>query len=126
VGVVYNCPDSNSYTENFVDLTIPMGSLSSEVRTKILTELLQVSVAQFSGGVLTSYAEILVAMNQISVTGYSTDRVITIFWGPSTPHVFGASVGISKSISMGPSTSNWSFSWSYYWQFAPEASVPFK
>jgi RHS repeat-associated protein len=126
VGLVFNCPSSADYTGNFVNVTIPIGALSSQTRTTIETQLLQVNIAAIVGGVPVGYASLLAEITNISVTEISSNTAITFFWSPDKPDEVGWSVGASTSGSLGASTSNWALTASYYYQLAPPQSVPFR
>jgi RHS repeat-associated protein len=132
VGLVFNCPNSADYTQNFVSVTVPLGALASGTIAKIETELVQVSVAGFGAGVPTAYISIISELSSISVSGtFSADKAVTVFYAPfknpdgSRP--FGFSLGSGASLSLGPQQSSWAVgSWSYYWQLLPSETVPFE
>jgi RHS repeat-associated protein len=132
VGLVFNCPNSADYTQNFVSVTVPLGALASGTIARIETELVQVSVVGFAAGVPTAYISIISELSSISVSGtFSADKAITVFYAPfknpdgSRP--FGFSLGAGASLSVGPQQSSWATgSWSYYWQLLPSETVPFE
>jgi hypothetical protein len=126
VGLVFNCPSSAYYTGNFLNVTIPIRALSSQLFTTISTQLLQVNVAAIAGGVPAGYASLLAEISSISVKELSSSAAITFFWSPDKQDEVGWSVGASTSGSLGNSTSNWAVTASYYYQLAPPQSVPFR
>ena len=131
VGLVFNCPNSLDYTQNFVSVTVPLGALASGTLARIETEITQVSITSFAGGIPVAYVSVISELSSISAAGISADKAITIFYAPfknpdgSRP--FGVSLGAGASFSLGPQPSSWAVgSWSYYWQLAPSQSVPFE
>src|SRR6185437_7228452 len=126
LGLVFNCPTSKDYLGNFVTLTIPMGALPPKIRLHLVQGFAPVDFVAFENAAPVAYGTLLYPILALVATVQPSiwDKSINIFYAPSTPHVFGASFGLSTSKTIGESTSNWALSWSYYWPLFPSEDHP--
>jgi RHS repeat-associated protein len=130
VGLVFNCPNSGDYTQNFASITVPQGALSPQIRARLELEFEQIDIGMIEGEVPASYVSILNLLSSITVS-FSAEKAITFFiapfQNPDGSRPLGVSIGAGGSLSLGASTSTWAVGgWSYYWQLAPSGTVPFE
>ncbi len=126
LGLVFNCPNSATYTENFVSITVPIGALPPTIRTRFFEGVAQIPTIVTAGDIPVGFGSMLLPVIGLAstITPSSWNKNITIFFSPSSPRVVGASIGLSTSTEA--ATSNWSVTSSYYWQLAPSQSVAFR
>jgi hypothetical protein len=127
-GVVWNTPNSDSYTAWFLNVSFPVSVLPSKITNKLKQDFLAVALAA-TIATFTFPPEFKWILNQLLSlpAAFLSDGAINFFTDPTTFPMgsSGFSFAIGKATTKG-SSSNIAISGSYYWQLWPGQTVPFR
>ncbi len=130
VGVVFNCPDSGTYTRAFVSYSLPVQTLPATVRNSIDIAFAAASLAGTTLYALNSQIsseqldEFKSQLNQAA--GTINRGSVNIFYDPFGGGAWGISFSVLSNFRSAQPSQSWSVTPSWYFQIAPGHNVGFE